>query len=462
MSQRIVVVSDLHMAPPGPLDSFRAGHALTRLVASLGQGDIPVDRTTMIMNGDTFDFLQVDDRPAELDGTSVARLIETTLDAIAGTEWGAELFGALADFIARGGQWVVVPGNHDPELHHPGAASLLARALDKSSAGVPAGLRIHSDLQPWRAQVGELEVVVGHGHRSDSFNDIDPVAWREAMSRDRPAPPLPPGSRLVLDTVNGFKRAGHRFVDMLKPEMPGVMLLLLYIDRSLALKHLPGVAGTAKSALWRRAMNNGGPALAPGAAAGPTVGVPPGSVPDLAGDLLVRALLDSMTEQEQDMRNYLLGGVEEWIEHGDAGAAAPGSLADHGGIRAWLLRKALWFFSYEYTFFDPGALGAIDRAVIAEALPHGSGPRVVVAGHTHAARYHALDGERFYINTGTWTDLMKLPGRGDDLAAWIDDLEATGGDRIQRLSFADITAEGAILRVLGEAGDDPGPGATAS
>ena len=86
MSERIVVVSDLHMAPPGQLDSFRAGTELASWVDSLCDGDIPAGQTTLVMNGDTFDFLQIENRPADLDAAAVVQLVEQGLDAIESTE----------------------------------------------------------------------------------------------------------------------------------------------------------------------------------------------------------------------------------------------------------------------------------------------------------------------------------------------------------------------------------------
>jgi UDP-2,3-diacylglucosamine pyrophosphatase LpxH len=442
--ERIVVVSDLHMAPPGPLDSFRTGHVLADLVDSLRAADVPADRTLLVMNGDTLDFLQIEDRPAMLDAAGVAALVERVLAAIGDTDWGKRLYDALTRFTDRGGHWLVIPGNHDPELHHPDAAAMLARATGAD----PACVTIHGAAEPWRTALGNREIVIGHGHRSDPFNDIDPTAWQAAMARGQQTPWLPPGSRLVLDTVNAFKRAGHGFVDALKPEMPGVLLLLLYIDRALASRHLPGVAGHGAVALLRavrRAIQGSGPALAPGSAD-----------PREPADLLVQALQDALSPEERPAAASRLRDFEDWLEHGDTAAAPAGSLAGHGGFRAWLLRKALRLLSYDYSFFDPGALGSEDRAIIDELLPEGGPARVVVAGHTHAARYRVMASGRVYINTGTWTDLMRLPGPDDDLAAWIDALEAGRVDRVQLPSFADITAEDAVLRAV-----DTRPGVSA-
>jgi UDP-2,3-diacylglucosamine pyrophosphatase LpxH len=431
--ERIVVVSDLHMAPPGPLDSFKTGDVLADLVDSLRSADIPADRTLLVMNGDTFDFLQIEDRPAMLDAAGVAALVQRVLAEIGDMDWGARLYDGLTRFTDRGGHWLVIPGNHDPELHHPDAAAMLAHATGVD----PARVTVHGAAEPWRAMLGNREIVIGHGNRSDPFNDIDPAAWQAAMAHGQPVPSLPPGSRLVLDTVNAFKRAGHRFVDALKPEMPGVLLLLLYIDRTLALRHLPGVAGNGAAALLRavhRVIHNGGPTLAPGS-----------TTQRAPADLLVQALQDALLPQERPAAASLLRDFEDWLEHGDTAAAPAGSLASHGGFRAWLLRNALRLLSYDYSFFDPGALGSTDRAIIDDLLPEGGPARVVVAGHTHAARHHVMTGGRVYINTGTWTDLMRFPGPDGNLTAWIDALEAGHVDREPLPSFADLTAENAVL-----------------
>jgi len=104
--------------------------------------------------------------------------------------------------------------------------------------------------------------------------------------------------------------------------------------------------------------------------------------------------------------------------------------------------------SEDGSFFDKAGLNGTDRAVIREYLPEGCGPRVVICGHTHAAREHHFDGERVYLNTGTWIDLMKPPPLGSDEAAqsWIDALETARFPSFRRPTYAEVTAEGAFLR----------------
>lgn len=70
-----------------------------------------------------------------------------------------------------------------------------------------------------------------------------------------------------------------------------------------------------------------------------------------------------------------------------------------------------------------------------------------------------MDGERVYLNTGTWTDLLRLPvdlplltpelladavavaAVDDRLRQWIDDLLAGKLAPLRRLSYASVCAE---------------------
>ena len=101
------------------------------------------------------------------------------------------------------------------------------------------GLTVHTADAPWTTVVGGLPVRVGHGHRvADPWNDIDPEAVLRAVETGDARVALPPGSRLVLELLNPLKLAVHRstgaqrfpFLDLLKPELATVTLLLPYLD----------------------------------------------------------------------------------------------------------------------------------------------------------------------------------------------------------------------------------------
>ena len=61
-NERLLVLSDLHISPLGPLSSFHAGPELAQFLARNARGD-----TTLVLAGDIFDFLQIEGRPSTLD-----------------------------------------------------------------------------------------------------------------------------------------------------------------------------------------------------------------------------------------------------------------------------------------------------------------------------------------------------------------------------------------------------------
>jgi hypothetical protein len=136
--------------------------------------------------------------------------------------------------------------------------------------------------------------------------------------------------------------------------------------------------------------------------------------------------------------------LEEMLEATEA--PAEGMLATHGGYR-FLLRAFLRKASHDGTFFDPAiASKEDDLPIMKEHLAGAKGPRVVIAGHTHAAR-EICDGERVYLNTGTWSDLMRLPRLADRAAVerFAEALATNQVKRIRRLTYASVTAEGPNL-----------------
>ena len=432
---RTAVLSDLHISPPGPLTSFHVGDELAGLISRL-RSEHTVD--TLVLAGDVFDFLALPTSTATMYPAQVPAFVGQAFDDIHATEWGKKLFEALGALARAETKIIVIPGNHDPELAHPEVPAIL-----RVRCGLVVDdrrLDIYLEPGPWRATAGSLEIVVGHGHRGDPWNDIDPATVLHHATTNPPLPlELPLGSRLVVGAMREF-RDKHAFVDALKPETPGVPLLLLYLDPLLALKHLPGVA-----TLRARAFIGG---LKRRLAKGPTLGAtfsPPAapSAPPNDSDLVAGALFDALVPDERT--DGSIAAIEDWLGGHHPGAA--GTLASHGGGRQYILRAALRLLGRGGTAFDQTRLDGADEAIIAEHLPAGCGPRVVIAGHTHAARHVRLDADRKYINTGTWSDLIPWPplGSDEDAKAFIDELEANKVPPLRRLTWALVNEHGARL-----------------
>lgn len=436
MNQRLVVISDLHIAPPGPLCSFFSGEKLADFFEAQARAD-----TTLMLAGDVIDFLQIEPRPSELDMKGAPAMLDAVLGEIEKASWGKRIFAAWKALLDRGGRLVLMPGNHDPELFHPETPEVLRRRLGLETT---KGIVHHTEEKPWLEVVGDRPVWVVHGNRVDHWNDIDPARVKEAVLDGQPRK-LPPGSRLVLEVMNPLKKLvdkdGHRvlaFVDLLKPEIENVLLLVPYLNWKDASAHLPRAGKLLTSALLLRKLER----LISGQVLGPdhkaTVAVK-------EEEWLAEAIAAMLEPEERHWPS-----LQKKINHliSPPSTTVAGTLASHDGARKWAARRYLEKkLSRDGSFFDKAHLSGEDTAIINEHLAEGTGPRVVIAGHTHAARWKEFGDGRVYLNTGTWMDLMRLPDLSSDQETkdWIDKLEAGKADRFQRLTYVEVTTDGPRL-----------------
>ena len=181
----LVVLSDLHLGEGrigrawSPYEQFRSHQEVGELIDYLLRrqaraGNRPLK---LVLDGDIFDFLAVS-RPARhqawidhdlrRDHSPMRWDARTKLDRIA--EQHRPVFDAFARVLAAGHELVVIPGNHDQELHFPEVQKELARLLGLRRG--PQAWRRPSKLrfEPWFHLHGD--VLVEHGHRYDPINNI--------------------------------------------------------------------------------------------------------------------------------------------------------------------------------------------------------------------------------------------------------------------------------------------------
>ena len=373
---RMFVVSDLHVGCDGDFNIFAGHEAFPRLAAEVGAGD------HLVLNGDAFDFL-LDDGPLELEPA------RERAEAIAKGADGRAVFGALGKALERGARVTVRIGNHDPET-----------ALDvvQSTFASHIGDAVHFDgSDVLKTDLHGIRIAISHGERDDDWNRFD----RDAVHGDEFS--FPPGSKLVKHLLNRVKLDhSMRFADLLKPDVEGALLAILAIEPSaVRLLLQPSVFGLVGQ-LHRRLRGDLYEAVPGAAQAGAD-----GSIDEEAAN----ALEALMSPEEGLILPPLTRNVRTaWLR---------------AGLRVWARVQRHMAGDAAASFFalDP----ELDEWATAQAVAAGSDARIVVLGHTHAARLGQFD-DLTLANSGTWIPLMRLPPSDAPLEAWTDLLEDLEAD----------------------------------
>ena len=442
-ASRLWVLSDLHLAPPGDQCVFQAHEALTGLIEHLTAMAVTDPPQWLVLNGDVFDYLQI----PGYDELSLPLAVPRTgqiLDALDAEPSGRNVVQALRRFVARGHRLSCMPGNHDAELNLAPVQDLLSARLGSTTSLPPwAG--------EWRLEVAGQAVVGRHGHHDDAFNAIAGGQMLRAQADGDATVALPPGSRLVLQVINPFRRAktadGTRrfpFIDSL-PSDQAVLLAVMLLDPGLAARRLPNALGIGAAALLRKALMASGLRSAQlsgtGAMRTRPVETPSwlGTLHGLLGDAATQLGPTATSTIEHEVDAYFAGALT--TVHGDA----PGLLAKTGSVRSVLLKALSRSLEESRTAFRSSTADALGRDAVA-GWGHG---RLAFAGHTHAARkLCATQGPGVYINTGTWIEQVVPPVGlpAEDLPDWLDRLRLGQVPLWNGHPVAMVDAQGPSLR----------------
>lgn len=464
----LYVLSDLHLAPAGEQCVFRAHGPLVALIDHIAAAPAP---QWLLLNGDVFDFLQIPGYDRLSLPLAAARM-QAILDALEREPPARNVVAALRRLTAAGHTLCCLPGNHDPELHLHNVQAVLAAALGSRQPFPP-------EADHWRLRVAGRTVLGQHGHAGDEFNAIGSARMLRAQAAGDDEVPLPPGSRLVCEVINPYRRARAAdgrprfpFVDLL-PSDHAVVLGLLLLDPALAVKRLSAALGIAPAVLVRKAMlatGIGGKRLTRGPAetappdgggrddGGFDNGLPDdGSLDDGVPDdgRLGEDWLDALAETigaaaaleadhvpalrlQRELEAYLQG-------HAPALPIRDGvpRLAGGGAVQRVLWRALAAALERGRDAFRPDAADAL-----AQRAKQGlQGDSIAITGHTHAAKEIASPGGGVYLNTGTWLDLTPIPtDTGPEaLDAWLDAIAEDRVPRWQGCPVAKVDATGAQL-----------------
>lgn len=412
-------MSDLHLAPPGDQCVFQAHEALTGLVQHLSAMPVTELPQWLVLNGDVFDYLQIPGYEALSLPLAVQRTGQI-LDALDVEPLERNVVQALRRFTAYGHQLSCMPGNHDAELNLAPVQQMLSNRLGSTTALPPwAG--------EWRLAVAGRQVVGRHGHHGDAFNAISGAQMQRAQADGDAQVSLPPGSRLVLQVINPFRRAkaadGKRrfpFIDSL-PSEQAVLLAVMLLDPRLAAKRLPDALGIGAAALLRKAlMASGlrGQQLSGTATAQPQTTEAPtwlGTLGGLLGDAASHLGPAATSAIEHEVDAYFAGAAPTMIGEG------PGLLAQTSSVRGVLLEALSRSLKESRAAFCSSEVDDLAK----DAMANWGRGQLAFAGHTHAARrLRTKQGAGDYINTGTWIDQVVPPAglSAATVSEWLDRL----------------------------------------
>jgi UDP-2,3-diacylglucosamine pyrophosphatase LpxH len=428
IARRVFVISDLHLGgvypdPGSKSRGFRICTHAADVAGFIGKlAALPASpKVELVINGDLVDFL------AETDGNggwtpfnSDAAAAVAKFRAIVARD--QVIFDAMREFLARGHRLVLTLGNHDLELCFPAVRNALKELI---GAGGAADFEFFHDGEAY--QVGDA--VIEHGNRYDVWNMVDYDALRHIrslQSRGQPVPKEqlfqpPAGSFMVAEVINPIKKS-YAFIDLLKPETGATVPLVLALE--------PGYrALLAKAAKFRFQGREHKLAAAAMPAFGGDISSTAGSGSDFGGDIS-SASPGTPDSLDQELRAVLGGDSAGFI----AGVAQAGGGSSQIGsdISSGLIDRGLSFLGlltakaksdYErripllYTAFqplvkdasfDPSVETASEYLNAARDLAR-NGIRHVVFGHTHMAKRISLPSGGWYLNSGTWADVLQFP-----------------------------------------------------
>jgi len=479
-SESLLVFSDVHLGSDIQELSLAPGHSakrsetvdrdLVRLLTHYRAQKPPADRWRIVIAGDFIDFIGMTVAPASSAELETA-LTEEEHDHGVGNavdharlklarvaKRHADVFEALALFVADGHALSLIHGNHDIEFHWDAVKEDFRAML---LAHVQADPRVASDefaarieFNPWffyRDGVAYIE----HGHQYDSF-----CATQNIMS---PLSPLDPRRvargfsdvllRFVVRPTRGMKEHGHENVGMgyylafgVQLGMSGMVRLGIAFARAVAemfrlrRAHLSDAAKALRAEHEERVARLASVTRLGVGRLRSLLSLQARPITSTVAGIMRSVLLDRLAVAVGALLTLgilaVLGGF-----HAVTAAVAGGV------VLAWTLLHV--YFSRQRTV-DPTE-HMVDRAAhLAKLFP----AAFVVMGHTHVPAAVPA-GDATYINVGSWAEEADEPAMPTYRAARTHLVIHVRNDRAEA-EFCTWEDSGPQLRVL------PGPTTTSS
>jgi UDP-2,3-diacylglucosamine pyrophosphatase LpxH len=412
-----IIISDLHIGKNDDLDIFKSATKTDLFSGLLSYWGSRKDPVELVVNGDFVDFLQL--KPWNQFGR------KTALDKIQEiTQASAQVFGIFGRFLQNPANSItVLLGNHDVELAYPEVRAEVEKAILAAAGGAAGGLNFLQDRTTYRFSINGVLAQVEHGNANDPWNALNYNSLFQDAETGTGTFRYPPGTHFVFDVINTFK-GQFRFVDVLKPEMPAVPLILLALRPLAASLAMPKAVLEALAAL-----GNGFLSGLRRRIAGPALG--PREAPALRpSELLAQQMAEQFAAALSATKPRLAFSDADEVEDFFATSAPLEETPAHATlgpkmdrVKRHLLAAALATLERFKTDQNRSAFFAADHpenlaATWARTRLVGN-VRIVVFGHTHEALKTEF-AEGVYLNSGAWANLIGMP-QGDPrvLSEWL-------------------------------------------
>jgi UDP-2,3-diacylglucosamine pyrophosphatase LpxH len=381
--EELFVLSDLHLAAERNAGLFQSDAELAdclRWILTETRDSVTV------LAGDILDFLVFNDGNPK---TDFALLGDRTNAII---RHHPEVFEALTMLTQSSRhRLVILGGNHDPEMVFPAVQEAIERRLGIDFINPALRWLVRGEALSLR--VGNAIVLIEHGNVLDPWNRINYTTLQSAVSlasrnlSNVSDYQLPPGSRLVLEVVCEL-RGSYPWIDCLKPETEASLPLIWHFGSLKQKKLIFNLADDYLSmkafALNKKISNSRNP----------------------------ERLYRGEKEAETSPRDK---AFKEWV--GTIYEQQRLSLSNNKKDNRII--EKLRSVSAQDTFFET----EIPDDSVAYLQPvFSGGADLVIHGHTHSAKAYAVEGG-FYINTGTWGQLLRLPKSYASDKSWQEFLE---------------------------------------
>lgn len=503
----LYVISDLHMGGKGGFQILRETKRLAGLVRWI-KNKRPLGRVGLVLNGDVIDTLAEPDLSSGEYAFLDADRAEDMLQRLYTDPSFVDIWAALSEFVStKARQLIIVIGNHDIEMALPFVQASITKRLMNGDLSARSRILFTTHGAGFSCYVGPARVFCTHGNEMDDWNIVDynklgQVANALNAGRRVNVAKWEPnaGTQLAVDAMNDIKRR-YPFVDLLKPETNPLFGVLLTLAPEMVLKRLghlaPIIEDKLKGASERRRTLEADPEPAQDDELGNDAEP---DIESLLGSNLRNALANAkLTDKtpEDELLASLEKDIDNNVRASDAAeqAAIDGELGFWDTVKGWSglfsrrlrgvskeesLRQSLQDWLAGDETFSPETRDDTFRRIIERAGPD---VQFVLTGHTHLARaIEVEEGERYYLNTGTWIRLIRFteqllnsPKAFASVFSTLGDekrkMKALDGERIPgpngtdlplvldrtnvaRIAVGEDGVIGELLRVVGDAGTD--------